>query len=140
MDKIKTNGTTKRKNNKSSSITINDINIIENTSDNKSTDKTLKDDKKTPLIENSIIEKKIEVLNENKDNASFEEFSMKDLLEYEFAAKIICRKYENLSKRYDNTIMYSNNESVSKFNLFNKIYNKIIDEIEIRIKRIEKFL
>lgn len=62
--------------------------------------------------------------------------SIRDLIDYQEAVKIVCRKYENMVKRYDNSITFDN-DSTNKFNQYNKLYGKIVDEIENRINQLK---
>ena len=51
-----------------------------------------------------------------------------DLLKYEKASRIVCKKYENSCKTYDGSI--TNREEYEKFLVYNNIHERIINAIE----------
>jgi len=57
---------------------------------------------------------------------------LKDLLELEKATRIIVQRYENTIKNYDGTIN-DDTASFEKFSKYNKIYTKILEDIEKKI-------
>lgn len=61
------------------------------------------------------------------------ELSLRELLEFERAAHIICAKYENLNKMES----FSSSELYDKFIEFKGKYDRVINEIEERVKTIK---
>lgn len=57
---------------------------------------------------------------------------LKDLLELEKATRIIVQRYENTIKNYDGTIN-DDTASFEKFSKYNKIYTKVLEDIEKKI-------
>lgn len=76
------------------------------------------------VVENSVI-----TVN---DEIKIENLSLRDLLDYEKAATIICRRYENSIKLYDGTIRQSGPEYL-RFNKANLLHNSLLNEIEKRL-------
>ena len=58
-----------------------------------------------------------------------------ELISYEQAARAVCSKYENSIRSYDGTVKF---DSVNGklFEKYNKIYLKILDELERRLSEI----
>jgi len=59
--------------------------------------------------------------------------TLRELLEYERAAHIICAKYENLNKMQE----YESKGLYEEFASMKLRYDEIIDEIEKRVKEIK---
>lgn len=57
-----------------------------------------------------------------------ENLSIDDLLKYEKASRIVCKKYENSCKTYDGSI--TNREEYETFLIYNNIHERIINAIE----------
>lgn len=57
-----------------------------------------------------------------------EEYTLSSLLELEKASRIVCMKYENLTKNYDGSI--ANNVEYSLFKKYNDFHNGILAKIE----------
>ena len=76
------------------------------------------------VVENSVI-----TVN---DEIKIENLSLRDLLDYEKAVTIICRRYENSIKLYDGTIRQSGPEYF-RFNKANLLHNSLLNEIEKRL-------
>jgi hypothetical protein len=76
------------------------------------------------IAENSVIDV--------NDTIKIENLSLRDLLDYEKAATIICRRYENSIKLYDGTIRQSGPEYF-RFNKANLLHNSLLNEIEKRL-------
>lgn len=76
------------------------------------------------IAENSVIDV--------NDTIKIENLSLRDLLDYEKAATIICRRYENSIKLYDGTIRQSGPEYL-RFNKANLLHNSLLNEIEKRL-------
>lgn len=66
--------------------------------------------------------KKEENKNENNN------FSLEELLKYEKASAIICKRYESATRSYDGSII--NSEEYSKFMKYNDFHNFIINKLE----------
>ena len=62
------------------------------------------------------------------------ELTIRELLDYEAASRIICAKYENLNKMQD----FMSESLVEKFNVVKGKYDSVVDEIEKRVKSISK--
>ena len=61
--------------------------------------------------------------------------SLRDLIDYEKAASLICRRYENNIKMYDGSIRQSGLE-YENFKRLNDTHTKILNEIEKRVKNL----
>ncbi len=61
--------------------------------------------------------------------------SINELIAYEQGARAVCSKYENSIRSYDGTIKF---DSVNgqMFEKYNKIYLKILDELERRLSEV----
>lgn len=66
------------------------------------------------------------------DKNKLQQLTLRELLEYERAAHIICAKYENLNKIEN----FASQELYIKFNDAKLKYDAIIDEIEKRVSAI----
>ncbi len=66
------------------------------------------------------------------DKNKLQQLTLRELLEYERAAHIICAKYENLNKIEN----FASQELYVKFNDAKLKYDAIIDEIEKRVSAI----
>jgi hypothetical protein len=93
------------------------------------------------IAENSVIDV--------NDTIKIENLSLRDLLDYEKAATIICRRYENSIKLYDGTIRQSGPEYF-RFNKHNNVestdypedilYDELLDDVvDFIIDHIEEF-
>lgn len=65
--------------------------------------------------------------------AKLSELTLRELLEYERAAHIICAKYENLNKMES----FGSQPLYNKFTEVKVKYDSIIDEIEKRVNEIK---
>ena len=61
--------------------------------------------------------------------------NISDLYFYEQAAKEICTRYENTIKQYDGSIRTDGHE-FANYDKFNKIYLKIVEELEKRVSNL----
>ena len=68
-------------------------------------------------------------------NTKLSELSISDLYYYEQAAKEICTRYEKNIKQYDGSIRTEGDDYYS-YNRYNKVYLKIIEELEDRISKL----
>lgn len=68
-------------------------------------------------------------------NTNLSTLSIADLYFYEQAAKEICTRYENTIKQYDGSIRTEGND-FSRYDKFNKIYLRIIEELENRVSNL----
>lgn len=57
-----------------------------------------------------------------------EKMSLKELLEYEKASAIVCRKYENSSRVYDGSI--ANGPLYERFKKYNEFHADVIQAME----------
>ena len=62
-------------------------------------------------------------------------FTIGELVEYEKAARIICKKHESLVKTYDGSLVDDEN-AVKKFFHSETIYNKIVNEMEKKLEEV----
>ena len=72
-----------------------------------------------------------------KDNETIKliHLSIQDLVNYEKAACIVCRKYENMIRDYSG-MLNSYSHEYEKFEHMNTIHNQIINEIEERLNKL----
>ena len=72
-----------------------------------------------------------------KDNETLKliHLSIQDLVNYEKAACIVCRKYENMIRDYSGRLN-SDSHEYEKFEHMNTIHNQIINEIEDRLNHL----
>ena len=64
--------------------------------------------------------------------SKIEDLSIEDLLTYEKATSVVCKKYENSCKTYDGSI--TNREEYDTFLFFNKIHERVISAMQKRIQ------
>ena len=83
----------------------------------------------TPNIENvvSVCEEKVE---EPKDK--LKSLSIIELINFEKAASLICRRYENNIKMYDGSIR-QNGREYDRYKKINELHSSILNEIELRL-------
>lgn len=60
--------------------------------------------------------------------------SMEDLVLLEKMARLVCAKYENITKRYDGTIDTAQ-PKYSAFKKYNDIHNAVIDKMELLLSK-----
>lgn len=60
--------------------------------------------------------------------------SMEDLVLLEKMARLVCTKYENITKRYDGSID-TTQPKYSAFKKYNDIHNGIIDKMELLLNQ-----
>lgn len=72
-----------------------------------------------------------------KDNETIKliHLSIQDLVNYEKAACIVCRKYENMIRDYSGRLN-SDSHEYEKFEHMNTIHNQITNEIEDRLNHL----
>jgi hypothetical protein len=61
--------------------------------------------------------------------------NIEELLNYEKAAQLVCSRYEKNIKMYDGSLATHSSE-YEKFDFFNKLYIKIFEEIENRLRKL----
>lgn len=71
-----------------------------------------------------------------ENSFSLTEMSIDELLDYEKAAMIICKKYENTVKDYTGKIN-QNREEYVVFERYNQIHHNILNELQIRLNKIK---
>jgi hypothetical protein len=93
---------------------------------------------KVEVIENKDIfnttveEPKDIVISQTAPKEKISELSIFDLINYEKAISLICRRYENSVKLYDGTIR-QNSIEYENFKKTNDLHNRIMLEIEKRV-------
>ena len=70
------------------------------------------------------------------NTVSLDGLSVQELVYYEQAACVVCRKYENSSKNYDGTIM-QNSKLYNEFTKYNDVHNAIVEELAKRLNNIK---
>lgn len=62
--------------------------------------------------------------------------TIEELSRYESVTRILCGRYENAIKNYTGTFGGADHDTLEKFELYSKKYQKIIDEIEKRVENL----
>jgi len=62
------------------------------------------------------------------EKENLRDYTLSSLLELEKALRIICVKYESVSKNYDGSII--NNDQYALFKKYNDFRGKVVDEME----------
>lgn len=71
-----------------------------------------------------------------KDKLKINELSLKDLLEYEKALRLIIMQYERSIRKYDGSID-SNDDEYKEFSFYNKLHGAIIKGIEEKMLELD---
>lgn len=86
----------------------------------------------TAIVPEFIQEMPVESKEESYNLAKL---SIRELLDYENAARLACTKYENMIKCHDGSINY-NLPNGAAFKKYNMIHSKILDEICTRLNKL----
>lgn len=74
-----------------------------------------------------------EIKKEN-EKKTIDGLSIEELVHLEKIARIVCTKYENITKRYDGTINTSQ-PKYDAFKKYNDIHNTIIEKMELLLNK-----
>ena len=65
-----------------------------------------------------------------------DDLSLKELLNYENALKIIIQHYDNSIRLHDNSFYHDSESSVKKLVYYGRLHNEVIEKIEEKIAHI----
>ena len=89
----------------------------------------------TFIVLKIILKEKKRIMVKDNEIIKLIHLSIQDLVNYEKAACIVCRKYENMIRDY-NGMLNSYSHEYEKFEHMNMIHNQIINEIEERLNKL----